>query len=169
VLLPKLIKMKLFQYLITSIKPLRVRTPTGDEGFSGPVTHDCSKVYVVSTGGKIVYVGSTKQPLRRRLYGALNAEGQNGYYGYAWKHSSDPLDLDVWIFDEVAVEKGKRCMVAETVEAEIVFLVRQRDGNWPRHQTEIHFHPSSEQHRKWAEKIYGEAYRKTKPKLPLNS
>lgn len=39
--------------------------------------------------------------------------------------SKVPLDLNVSVFDEVETFHGRRCMYAETVEAEIVFLVRQ--------------------------------------------
>ena len=41
----------------------------------------------------------------------------------------------------------------ETVEAEVVFLIRQEYGQWPEHQTEIHFHKSNDIHRKAAEDI----------------
>jgi hypothetical protein len=148
--------MKHFSFEITSRSPLRVRSSTGEQKFTGLVAKECSKVYVVSAGRNIVYVGSSKQPIRTRLDGALKANGANGYYGYAWKTSSDRLNLDVWVLEEVEVKKGRRCIIAETVEAEIVFLIRLREGNWPKHQTEIHFHPSSKQHRRWAEEIYEE-------------
>ena len=39
-----------------------------------------------------------------------------------------------------------------TVEAEMVYLIR-RSGQWPRFQTEIHFHPSEEHHRKVAKRL----------------
>jgi hypothetical protein len=148
--------MALFTHEILSIKPLRVRNSAGEEKFSREVVQPGSKVYVVSYRGQIVYVGSTRQSVRTRLSGALRASGQNGYYGPAWKESTAALSLDVWILDGVVGEKAKRCMTAETVEAEVVFLVRQRDSNWPAHQTEIHFHPSDAQHRKVAESIYDE-------------
>lgn len=41
----------------------------------------------------------------------------------------------------------------ETIEAEIVFLIRQMGGQWPAHQTEIHFHASESRHREAAETI----------------
>lgn len=41
----------------------------------------------------------------------------------------------------------------ETVEAEVVFLIRQEYGQWPEHQTEIHFHRSSAEHRKLARMV----------------
>jgi hypothetical protein len=49
----------------------------------------------------------------------------------------------------------------ETIEAEIVFLIRQR-GQWPSHQTEIHFHPSRPYHRKAAEAIVNRYLRSKK-------
>jgi len=146
--------MKRFSYEILSAEPLRVRSSTGEEKFSHEVAQRCSKVYVVSDHGRIIYVGSSTQPLRSRLYGALRAAGEHGYYGYAWKKSAAALSLDVWIFDDVVCKKGMRCMTAETVEAEVVFLVRERDGNWPASQTEIHFHPSEASHREAALGIY---------------
>ncbi|WP_305809178.1 hypothetical protein, partial [Staphylococcus epidermidis] len=41
------------------------------------------------------------------------------------------------------------CLDIETIEAEVVYLIRQA-GQWPRFQTEIHFHPSGDEHRQWA-------------------
>lgn len=40
----------------------------------------------------------------------------------------------------------------ETAEAEVVFLIRSA-GQWPAFQTEIHFHPSTDIHRKVAADI----------------
>jgi hypothetical protein len=34
----------------------------------------------------------------------------------------------------------------------VVYLIRQA-GQWPRFQTEIHFHPSNADHRRWASTI----------------
>ena len=101
-----------------------------------------------------MYVGSTKQRIRTRLYGALNADGSGGYYGYAWKKSEELLQLDVWILHEAVSEPGKRCMIAETIEAEVVFLVRSKGGNWPKYQTEIHFHSSSDAQKEMAATIF---------------
>lgn len=143
-----------FSYQIVSLNPLRVASDAGAKGFRGEITRHCSKVYVISSGQNIVYVGSSRQPILRRLSGALRATGVGGYYGYAWKSSADPLRIDVWIFPEITGQKGKRCLEAETVEAELVYLVRQIQGNWPQHQTEIHFHQSTEQHRQVARTIF---------------
>jgi hypothetical protein len=149
--------MTLFQYQIISIEPLRVTSRDGEDSFSGSVASRCSKIYVVRDGRRIVYVGSTTQSLRSRLYGALRANGKNGYHGYGWKTHTGPLSLDVWVLDGIDCVKAKRCLIAETVEAEIVFLVRKHDRNWPPHQTEIHFHHSSARERAWAKRIYESA------------
>ena len=39
------------------------------------------------------------------------------------------------------------------MEAEVVFLIRQLSGQWPPFQTEIHFHPSTEDHREAARAV----------------
>jgi phospholipase/lecithinase/hemolysin len=44
------------------------------------------------------------------------------------------------------------CLDIETVEAEVVFLIRCA-GQWPQYQTEIHFHPSTAVHRDIAASI----------------
>jgi hypothetical protein len=44
------------------------------------------------------------------------------------------------------------CLDIETIEAEVVFLIRAA-GQWPTHQTEIHFHESNEEHRAIAHSI----------------
>ena len=155
---------KLFQYEITKVNPLQVRSAHG-EGFRGAVSSRCSKIYVVRDGRKIVYVGSTTQSLRIRLSAALKADGLNGYYGYAWKKHAGPLSLDVWVLGGIECVKGKRCLIAETVEAEVAFLVRKQDGNWPLYQTEIHFHQSSPRERAWAKRIYKSALRVSRPKV----
>jgi hypothetical protein len=41
----------------------------------------------------------------------------------------------------------------ETVEAEVVHLLRGRYGQWPAFQTEIHFHPSTSSHRRAAREV----------------
>jgi len=143
-----------FSFEIISISPLRVCSPEGIIKFTGALSKQCSKVYAISTENEIVYVGSSKQPIRSRIDGALKANGDRGYRGYAWKNSEQKLNLDVWTFEAYKLIKGSRCINAETIEAEVVFLIRLREGNWPKHQTEIHFHKASEEHKQFASKIY---------------
>jgi len=60
-------------------------------------------------------------------------------------------NLDVWCHED-APDNSTRDI--ETVEAEVVFLIRS-GGQWPVHQTEIHFHASSERHREVAAQVMG--------------
>jgi len=142
------------RYHIKSLTPLRV-TKDGVDSFVGPATQSCPKIYTVIENNKILYVGMTCQPVRKRLYAAINANGNHGYYGYKFKHL-DKLIIDIWIicdsnaFGNSSLNKTE----LETIEAEVAFLVRNIDGNWPRNQNEIHFHESGNYHRKLAKLIF---------------
>lgn len=105
------------------------------------------KIYIVSIDGWPVYVGATKQRLRTRI--GMKPLAGSGYYGYTFKDEGQGLRLHVWAHSNA---EGRNHIDAETVEAEVVFLIRQAD-NWPRFQTEIHFHPSTPTHRQVAQDI----------------
>jgi hypothetical protein len=121
----------------------------GRSKFSGIATLELPKLYVVSIDDQPVYVGATKQSVGNRLRYGLNATGKNGYHGYAWRHGNTAANLDVWCHMN-AVDRNERDI--ETVEAEVVFLIRMA-GQWPKYQTEIHFHQSTAVHRKVAGNI----------------
>ena len=127
-----------------------VTYPAGGRTFSGRATSNMPKLYVVVTTQGIEYVGVTKQTLSRRIRLGWTATGDSGYYGYQWRNLITQGKLFVWYQDDSIDRSNKEL---ETVEAEIVFLVRQ-GGQWPRGQTEIHFYPSSEKHREMARHIY---------------
>lgn len=110
------------------------------------------KLYIASVDGKPIYVGITKQSMQRRLQYGWKAAGTHGYYGYAWRHNGTAAELDVW---EHADAEAPNERDIETVEAEIVYLIRHRCGQWPAFQTEIHFYESSEVHRTVAAQILG--------------
>lgn len=122
-------------------------------GGSGAFTRKaCSKIpklYVVAANRQIIYVGVTKQPMRNRLRLGWAAKGETGYYGYAWRRALNRAHLHVWYHDDA---DERSCRDVETVEAEVAFLVRLA-GQWPAHQTEIHFYPSSAVHRAHASDI----------------
>jgi len=118
--------------------------------FSGIATSKKPKLYIVSVDEKPIYVGVTKQPLRNRLRLGWSANGESGYYGYAWRHHLKEANIDVWCHEN-APDKNPTLDI-ETVEAEVVFLVRSA-GQWPLYQTEIHFHPSTSVHRDIAASI----------------
>lgn len=58
--------------------------------------------------------------------------------------------MDIWCHEDAPQERADRDV--ETIEAEVVFLIRQA-RQWPRFQTEIHFHESNDEHRRIAAKI----------------
>lgn len=128
-----------------------VVSPSGGSNFSGHATSRLPKLYVVSVDQRPIYVGITTQPIRNRLRYGWQAQGQSGYYGYAWRRDFTEANLDIWYHLDAPEEN--KILDFETVEAEIVYLIR-RDGQWPSHQTEIHFHQSKDVHRKVAREIY---------------
>ncbi len=136
--------------LIVSPERCQVSYPNGARTFSGRATSSTPKLYVVVTTEGIEYVGVTKQTLSSRIRLGWTATGDSGYHGYQWRHHIAEAKLLVW-YHEDATDRSNRAV--ETIEAEIAFLVRQA-GQWPRGQTEIHFYPSSSEHREHARRIY---------------
>ena len=97
---------------------------------------DCPKLYVVKQGEEVIYVGITKQDIRKRLRYGMTAGGEHGYSGYKWKHLSE-AELLIWTFARVKIEN------VEAIEGEVVYFIRNRTGKWPTYQMEIHFHPGA--------------------------
>lgn len=122
-----------------------------DRKFSGLANRKIPKLYVVVAEGRVIYIGITRQTMSSRLHGGFTATGKHGYHGYAWPHKHTQASLYVWAAREDA---GSSLLDVETVEAEVVLLVRQRTRQWPSGQTEIHFHPSSQVHRKAATAVW---------------
>jgi len=120
--------------------------------FEAPVSRaKTPKIYAAVKDGIIVYVGITTQSLSTRLRQGLKAAGEHGYYGYKWKNHK-AIMLYVWVVENIEIEKA--ALELETLEAELVFLCRSLDGQWPTSQNEIHFHPSTDKHRKLAVSMY---------------
>ena len=93
--------------------------------FSRPVTYkSAAKLYIVSVNQEPVYVGAAMKPIGRRL-----SAGLKGTYKYKWKNQP----IRIWMLE------GADKMAMETVEGEVVFLIRQQCDQWPKHQNEIHF------------------------------
>ncbi len=107
------------------------------------------KLYVVRSGPDPVYVGQTTQAMSTRLRQGLRARGEHGYYGYMWRHLPE-VKILVWCFSN---RTGRHL---ETIEGELVHLLRSRTGKWPRHQTEIHFHNATKSQKITAEAIFEE-------------
>jgi len=129
----------------------RTSHQTGKSNFEYPDTVPCQKLYVVMEGQDFHYVGITNTSIATRLRTGLKASGKAGYHGYKWKSHSTQLTLLVWSFPH---KKKEFRLQLETIEAETVYLIRSRTGNWPLSQNEIHFHPSNIIERSAANTIY---------------
>ena len=127
-----------------------VRCAKGTLRFSGLASQRIPKLYVVSRDNWPIHFGVTVQTMRTRLRFGFTAIGRGEYHGYAWRKPFKDAVLDVWCPIPPAGTLTKKDV--ETIEAEIVFLVRQ-SGQWPMHQTEIHFHKSNADHRRIAAEI----------------
>jgi hypothetical protein len=116
-----------------------------------PATQRFPKLYIASRKGVPIYVGITSQSMATRLRIGLRATGQHGYHGYRWRGQRN-LDLDIWYLDDAPADAARSEL--ECIEAEVVFLTRQRFRQWPEFQTEIHFHASHKFHRDAAARIF---------------
>jgi hypothetical protein len=106
------------------------------------------KLYIISHNRKPIYVGITTQPIKSRLRYGFSAVGVGGYYGYAWRRKYKEVELHLWFQKD-----GRNLTDIETIEAEVVYEIRNQLGQWPEQQTEIHFHQSEKIHREAARKI----------------
>ena len=108
------------------------------KGFLYPdISDKLPKLYVVKRDKEVYYVGITRQDIRKRLRYGFSARGEHGYHGYKWK-GQDEVELLVWSFP------GSTTICVEAIEAELVYLIREKTGKWPKYQMEIHFHGASE-------------------------
>ena len=141
-----------YQIGFTADEITKVVCPDGRRGkiFWGEASRQVPKLYIISDGGNPLYVGKTSRRLRERLRSGFKAEGEHGYYGYAWRHRLTWATIDVWL---ATGDDAQDSTWIETVEAEGVFLIRQTCDQWPEHQTEIHFHASFNDHRDAARQI----------------
>jgi hypothetical protein len=123
----------------------------GTASFSGIAKIKKQKLYVVSKHHEILYVGATRQQMQPRLTTGWKAKGKGGYHGYPWRRDAREVELSIWLLDDDDRIQSK--LDIETIEAEVVFLVRNA-GQWPSHQHEIHFHTSKAAHREVALAIF---------------
>ena len=136
--------------LILNSESFSVRGPNGISKFVELAASYKPKLYVVSVNENPIYIGITKQPIRKRLNYGWTAGGHAGYWGYAWRDKFDKVNLDIWYHMDPPEENSM--LDLETIEAEVVFMIRS-SGQWPQYQTEIHFHSSKPFHRLIAGKI----------------
>jgi len=123
--------------------------------FAPPMTKVGFKLYIVCRLSVVLYVGVTNRPIRDRLRFGENPNGASGYHGYKWMDQPGPYELFIW---NVKGGGDNQRMEIETLEAEIVYAVRAKIGQWPSGQTEIHFHESSNEDRRLSEEILATIY-----------
>lgn len=130
-----------------------IKGASGETKFSSPASSlNTPKLYVIYDSERIHYVGAATRRMSDRLRTGFNANGLHGYHGYKWKNHKSVLGLAVWALKGVPDESAWQEL--ETIEAEIVFLCRLCTEQWPASQHEIHFHISTENHRKMALQIH---------------
>ena len=116
--------------------------------FSHPLTKKkLPKIYVIKIKGELVYIGYTSQSITSRLNYGFKINGENGYYGYKWRNISEEIELMVFVSEKALTgdkdEDKKTINFVEAIEAELVFKFREKTGNWPKYQNEIHFNNES--------------------------
>jgi len=132
-------------------KIVSVLSDVGTNHFVSPVTKKGGKIYIVGKRRQIHYVGITRQPIRNRLYSGVKPNHAAGYHGYKWLVENGDHCLIIWEFDDKAN--------IEALEAEVVHCLRINYGDWPEYQTEIHFHPTKDNERTLAKRIFQESDR----------
>jgi len=134
-------------YVVRIEKPRYWVMNTTSGNFTPPASSKgIPKLYTYSKEGSLHYVGITTVRLSNRLRYGLTADGTTGYHGY--KLQDGEYRLDVWQGSGDVDREALEC-----VEAEVAFLWRQLEGNWPEAQNEIHFHATNEWQRQQAQRI----------------
>jgi hypothetical protein len=129
-----------------------VRNDKDTYTFISPDTIRCPKVYVFAVDEQPVYIGQTVQSMAARIGLGFRADGSSGYYGYRWRHELSSVRLLVWRLEEVTEEDELHEL--ECIESETVLAYRQTYNQWPKYQTEIHFHQTSGEHRALAIQVF---------------
>ncbi len=136
----------------TSIKPVDSTKFVG-------VSKDAFKIYIIKYETDVLYIGITKTYLSSRFtlgFNATKAVGHNGYHGYKWikSHKGKRLNLIVITFLNMTTKTDRE--LVETIEAELVFQVRQKFNKWPECQNEIHFYNNGKEVVEFSEKLFKE-------------
>jgi hypothetical protein len=167
-----------FISILSSIKPPKFMedymiekytiTVRNDNGYSilfephdskGEAFGNKRKIYIISSGKEVLYVGEAKTSIKARLergcydfnHSEETGESRNGYRGYKWLDTDSALTLNVAIFHNANMGKED----VEAIEAEIVYLIRKHKDLWPNGQNEIHFNNTeSKTVRTHAQSIY---------------
>jgi|SRR5436190_16125796 len=117
------------------------------KAFHSRLTTKIPKLYILKEGNEYLYVGVTAQSITSRIRYGLKANGKAGYHGYKWK-TKERVQLFVWRFEDLKMHE------VENIEAELVYIIRQRTGKWPLHQNEIHFNNDYQEGKSLSEELY---------------
>lgn len=109
--------------------------------FTKPLTtNKLPKVYLITQGNEVLYVGYASQSVGLRL--GQGFRGIGNYHGYKWRHENE-VQLHVFVFNQPLTgnrdEDANYILHVEAIEAELVYLVHHQTGQWPLYQNEIHF------------------------------
>ena len=115
--------------LMFNAKKFRLGSASGNLTVARKAQKRRPKLYVVARRGRPVYVGITNQPIRARLRFGWSADGTRGYYGYAFRRHLRAADLYVWFHERTRGKAAIRDL--ETVEAEVAYLVADKDNGQP--------------------------------------
>lgn len=129
-----------------------VLSAMGKRTFLAPVTTRGPKLYVFSHGRSLIYIGQTVQGMSARMRLGFKADGTGGYWGYRWRKELAEASLHIWVLD--GCDEDEEFYALECIESEVVYLYRSEFNQWPKFQTEIHFHESEETHRALAREIF---------------
>lgn len=106
------------------------------------------KIYIIHFKNEYLYIGEANTSIKTRFqrgctsfnYYIKNKKTRNGYKGYKWLNKENNqirnLTVVVAIFNE---EYDTKRDFIEAIEGELVYLIRQKTGFWPKFQNEIHF------------------------------
>jgi hypothetical protein len=106
------------------------------------------KLYMVYNDNEFLYVGEANTSIKTRFqrgctsfnYYIKNGNARGGYKGYKWlnkEHNSERnITLSVVTFPQ---EYDNNREMIEAIEGELVYLIRNKTGYWPKFQNEIHF------------------------------
>lgn len=113
------------------------------------------KIYIVTFKNEIYYVGEANTSMKIRFQRGCtsynhyirNGKARGGYMGYKWldKEQNPNRNLTIYVAVFTAeFDSPKQRSIIESIEGEIVFMIRHEFGYWPKFQNEIHFSNSSE-------------------------
>ena len=139
----------IYRIKVKSNEIVSVLANDGTKHFISPVTKKGKKIYLVGKNGLIHYVGITIQSIGARIRYGVKPNYKTGYHGYKWLKENGDHCLIIWTF--------KDDTDTEAIEAEIVHFFRQQYDQWPKYQTEIHFHSTSKSERSLAKTILKES------------